>query len=229
VDSSWLIDCIRRHLPEGAPPPEPGPLCRALAEHLTDPRRPRGIRHSLGSLILVLVTGVACGHDGPLAIAAAAARWDQDVLAAHGCRRNPRTGALEPPPASTLGRLPGHLDAVEFEAGLSGCLAAAALDPQVTACLAARRAADAKERKEKGQKEEAAQAAGCGGAPPGRDGGWFRAAAGHPWLDPAVTGDPGHVPARPAVAADGKERKLAKAGGRKKVHLLAAVTHVLGP
>src|SRR5260370_27864297 len=41
-------------------------------------------------------------------------------------------------------------------------------------------------------------------SPPGRDGGWFRAAAGHPWLDPAVTGDPGHVPARPAVAADGK-------------------------
>jgi hypothetical protein len=33
---------------------------------------------------------------------------------------------------------------------------------------------------------------------------------------------------RPAVAVDGKERKLAKAGGKKKVHLLAAVTHVPG-
>jgi hypothetical protein len=43
-----------------------------------------------------------------------------------------------------------------------------------------------------------------------------------------VTGDPGHVPARPAAAVDGKERKLAKAGGNKKVHLLAAVTHVPG-
>ena len=43
-----------------------------------------------------------------------------------------------------------------------------------------------------------------------------------------MTGDPGHVPARRAVAVDGKERKLAKAGGRKKVHLLAAVTHVPG-
>ena len=58
--------------------------------------------------------------------------------------------------------------------------------------------------------------------------GWFRAAPGHPWLDPAVTGDPGHVPARVAVAVDGKERKLAKAGGKKKVHLLGAVTHVTG-
>jgi Transposase DDE domain len=45
---------------------------------------------------------------------------------------------------------------------------------------------------------------------------------------PAITGDPGHLPARPAVAVDGKERKLAKAGGNKKVHLLAAVTHVPG-
>ena len=30
------------------------------------------------------------------------------------------------------------------------------------------------------------------------------------------------------MAVDGKERKLAKAGGKKKVHLLAAVTHVPG-
>ena len=43
-----------------------------------------------------------------------------------------------------------------------------------------------------------------------------------------MTGDPGHVPAHRAVAVDGKERKLAKAGGSKKVHLLAAVTHVPG-
>jgi len=36
------------------------------------------------------------------------------------------------------------------------------------------------------------------------------------------------VPARRAVAVDGKERKGAKAGGQGKVHLLAAVTHVPG-
>ena len=61
-----------------------------------------------------------------------------------------------------------------------------------------------------------------------RDDGWVRAAPGHPWLDPAVTGDPGDVPGRPAVAVDGKERKLAKAAGKAKVHLLGAVTHVTG-
>ena len=32
----------------------------------------------------------------------------------------------------------------------------------------------------------------------------------------------------PAVGVDGKERKLAKAGGKAKVHLLGAVTHVTG-
>ena len=61
-----------------------------------------------------------------------------------------------------------------------------------------------------------------------REDGWFRPHPAHPWLAPAAAGDPGHVPARRAVAVDGKERKLAKAGGNKKVHLLAAVTHVPG-
>ena len=61
-----------------------------------------------------------------------------------------------------------------------------------------------------------------------REDGWFRPHPQHPWLDPAVCGDPGHVPARQGVAVDGKERKGAKAGGKKKVHLLAAVTHTPG-
>ncbi|MGH3195833.1 MAG: hypothetical protein ACRDOH_13830 [Streptosporangiaceae bacterium] len=114
----------------------------------------------------MLVTGVAGGHRGPLAIAQAAAGWDQDVLAAHGCRRSPATGLPEAPSASTLNRLPRLLDADELEAALSACLAAAALNPQ--------------------------------------------------------------VPARPAVAVDGKERRLAKAGGKAKAHLLAAVTTCWG-
>ena len=50
----------------------------------------------------------------------------------------------------------------------------------------------------------------------------------HPWLDPAACGAPGHVPARQGIAVDGKERKGAKYGQNKKVHLLAAVTHVPG-
>jgi len=224
VDSSWLIDCVRRHLPGGAAP-EPGPLREMLAAWLADPRKPRGIRHSLASLLSVLVAGVACGHGGPLAIAQAAAGWDQEVLAGHGCRISPLTGARTAPSASTLGRLPALLDADGFEAGLSACLAGAALDPQVTARLAARRKEKEKEREKKRRRRKPPAAAALRET---RAAGWFRAAPGHPWLDPAVTGDPGHVPARPAAAVDGKERKLAKAGGKGKVHLLGAVTHVLG-
>ena len=224
MDSSWLIGLVSRHLPDGVAP-DPVSLRAALAAWLADPRKPRGIRHSLASLVSVLVAGVACGYRGPLAIAQAAAGWDQGLLAAHGCRVSPVTGLRVAPSASTLDRLPRLLDADGMEAGLTGCLAAAALDPQVPARAAARRAAaeaekDGPRRRRRPPAAEALRES--------RADGWFRAAPGHPWPDPAVAGDPGHVPARPAVAVDGKERKLAKAGGKKKVHLLGAVTHVPG-
>jgi predicted transposase YbfD/YdcC len=226
VDASSLIEAARCHL--GAPVPAgvapPVPLRAVLGAGLTDPRKPRGIRHSLASLVSVLVAGVACGYSSPLAIAGAAAGWDQEVLAAHGTRRNPRTGLHEPPSASTLGRLPALLDAGELEAGLSAWLAPAALDPQLAARIAARaagtKAGGGKKRHRRPPAGEALREV--------RADGWFRAAPGHPWLDPAVTGDPQHRPARPAVAVDGKERRLARAGGKKKVHLLGAVTHGTG-
>ena len=63
------------------------------------------------------------------------------MLAAHGTRRNPRTGAFEPPSASTLGLLPALLDADQLGAALSACLAAAALDPRLADRIAARAAA----------------------------------------------------------------------------------------
>jgi hypothetical protein len=125
VDASSLIEVARCHLgaagaPAGAPP---APLREVLAARLTDPRKPRGIRHSLGSLVSVLVAGVACGYCSPLAIAGAAAGSDQEVLAAHGSRRNPVTRLHEPPSASTLDQLPVLLDAAELEAGLTAWLA----------------------------------------------------------------------------------------------------------
>jgi predicted transposase YbfD/YdcC len=229
VYASSLIDQIRCHLRTGGGrlgvPAETASLREALAARLTDPRRRRGIRHSLASLVPVLVAGVACGYSGPLAIAQAAQGWDQRLLAAHGTRRNPATGLHEPPSASTLGRLPRLLDADELEAGLSGWAAAAALDPQLAARIAARRASR-KDKKQQGRRRRKPPAAEA--LREVRPDGWVRAAPGHPWLDPAVTGDPGHVPARQAVAVDGKERKLAKAAGKAKVHLLGAISHVTG-
>ena len=142
--ASSLIEVVCCHLgATGAPAPAgapPVPLGEVLEARLTDPRKPRGIRHSLGSLVSVLVAGVACGYSSPLAIAGAAAGWGQEVLAAHGTRRNPVTRLHEPPSASTLGRLPALLDADELEAGLSAWLAPAAPDPRLAARIAARAA-----------------------------------------------------------------------------------------
>jgi hypothetical protein len=207
--------------------PDPVSLRAVLEGRLTDTRKPRGKRHPLPSLVSVLVAGVASAHGGPLAVAQAAAGWDQEVLAAHGCRVSPRTGLRVAPSASMLDRLPRLLDADEFEAALSACVAAAALDPAIPAAYAAHRAGQqceqAEKRKKRKRKPPAAES-----FREEREDGWFRPHPAHPWLAPAAAGDPGHVPARRAVAVDGKERKLAKAGGNKKVHLLAAVTHVPG-
>jgi predicted transposase YbfD/YdcC len=222
------MEVVRCHLGAAGAPTAPASLREVLAARLTDPRKPRGIRHSLGSLVSVLVVGVACGYCSVLAIAGAAAGWDQEVLAGHGCRRNPRTGLHEPPSVSTLGRLPALLDADELEAGLSAWLAPTALDPALAGRIAARAAAG-KDGGKKDKKKKKRRRPPAGEAlRQARADGWVRAAPGHPWLDPAVTGDPAHRPARPAVGVDGKERKLAKAGGNKKVHLLGAITHVTG-
>ena len=223
MDASSLIEAVRRHL-GGGEAPEPGALRRALAAGLTDRRKRRGIRHELAPVVSVLVAGAACGYRGPLAIAEAAAGWDQELLAAHGCRVSPATGLRVAPSARTLYRVPEGLDADELEAALTAALADAALDPQVTAAAAAKRQQElGKKEKKRKLKPPAA-----GGFRQEREDGWFRPHPLHPWLDPAVTGDPGHVPARHAVAVDGKERKGAKAGQNNKVHLLAAVTHTPG-
>jgi len=226
VSSSWLAGCISRHFPGGTAP-DPVLLRESLEDRLTDTRKARGKRHPLPSLVSVMIAGAAAAHGGPLAVAQAAAGWDQDVLAAHGCRVSPRTGLRVAPSASMLGRLGKLLDADELEAALSASVAAAALDPAIPAAYAAHRQ-DERRRAEEKRGKRMRKPPAAESFREERGDGWSRPHPAHPWLDPAVTGDPGHVPARQGVAVDGKERKLAKAGGKKKVHLLAAVTHVPG-
>jgi len=103
--SSWLIDCIRCHLPAGTVP-DPVSLREVLEGLLTDTRKARGKRHRLASLISLLVAGLAAACTGPLSVAQAAARWDQETLAAHGFWVSPRTGKRTAPSASMLDRLP---------------------------------------------------------------------------------------------------------------------------
>ena len=223
--SSWLTSCLRRHLPAGFAP-DPVPFRRALEGRLADTRKPRGKRHALTSLVSVAAAGVAAALSGPLPIAQAAGR-DQEVLAAHGCWTSPRTGKRAAPSASMLDRLPKLLDPDEFEAALTAAVAVLALDPAIPAAYAAhreqRRCEQEKKRESRKRKPPAAAE-----FREEREDGWVRPHPRHPWLDPAACGDPGHVPARQGVAVDGKERKGAKAGGGKKAHLLAAVTHAPG-
>jgi predicted transposase YbfD/YdcC len=207
--------------------PDPVSFREALEGRLTDTRRPRGMRHALPSVVSVAAAGVAAALSGPLPIAQAAAGWDQEVLAAHGCWVSPRTGLRAAPSASMLDRLGKLLDPDEFEAALTAAVAVLALDPAVPAAYAAHREqqrhAQEEKRKKRKRKPPAAES-----FREEREDGWFRPHPAHPWLDPAACGDPGHVPARQGVAVDGKERKGAKAGQNKKVHLLAAVTHAPG-
>jgi len=225
--SSWLTDCLRRHLPAGTAL-DPVPFRESLAGRLADTRKDRGKRHELVSLVSVAAGAAAGGYHGPLQAAQAAAGWDQEVLAAHGCRVSPRTGLREAPSASMLDRLGRFLlDPDEFEAAVSGAVAAAALDPAIPAAYAAHLAGQQREQEERRRKRKRKPPA-AGSFREERDDGWFRPHPQHPWLDRQACGDPGHVPARRAVAVDGKERKGAKCGGKKKVHLLAAVTHVPG-
>ena len=226
LPSSWLTELVRRRFPAGTAP-DPVPLREVLEGRLTDVRKPQGKRHPLSSLVSVLVAGVAAACTGPLAVAQAAKGWSQEVLEAHGCRVSPRTGLRVPPSASMLDRLGKLLDADELEAALSGAVAVLALDPAIPAAYAAHRAVKQREQEER-QKDRKRKPPAAAGFREERGDGWFRPHPLHPWLDPAVTGDPGHVPARQGVAVDGKERKGAKAGGQKKVHLLAAVTHTPG-
>jgi hypothetical protein len=63
VSSPRLAGCIRRHLPAGTAP-DPVSLRESLEGLLTDPRKPRGKRHPLPSLVSVMAAGVASGRGG---------------------------------------------------------------------------------------------------------------------------------------------------------------------
>ena len=199
---------------------------------LADTRKARGKRHPLPSLVSVAVAGTAAALSGPLAIAQAAACWDQEVLAAHGCWVSPRTGLRVAPSASMLD-MTARITAwtrTQFEAALTAAVAALALDPAVPAALCrAPRAAAGASRRKSGRSGNAKRAGG--GELPGGEAG--RLASSAPPAAPVArtlppAGIPGTSPHARAVAVDEKERKGAKAAVAGKCTLLAAVTHTPG-
>jgi predicted transposase YbfD/YdcC len=232
VSSVSLIGQIRALLgcrddePLLAGPPSPA-LAACLAEvfaSLRDRRGRRGIRHRLPPLLATLTLAVACGETGVEPAAAMAKRLDQDVLGALGARRNPATGLFEAPSAATLGRLHKAVDVVALQDALTRWVVRWALRGQALPAEVAEAEPDRpapRPRKPRPTRADALRRT--------RPDGWTAAAPLHPFLGPAVLVDPGHRPARAGVAVDGKERRGARRGGRRKVHMVAAVLHHTGP
>jgi predicted transposase YbfD/YdcC len=100
--------------------------CRSLAWHLAgvpDPRDPRGVRHTLTSLLLAAVAGVLAGARSFTAIGEWVADAPPAVLASLGIRRDPLTRRFEPPDEATIRRVLEAVDAAALEAALGSWLA----------------------------------------------------------------------------------------------------------
>jgi predicted transposase YbfD/YdcC len=84
-------------------------LRRYLAA-VPDPRRRRGIRHRLGSVLALAALAVAAGARSLTAIAEWATDLPHHILAELGVRRDPGTGQHQPPTESTLRRVLQRVD-----------------------------------------------------------------------------------------------------------------------
>jgi predicted transposase YbfD/YdcC len=100
--------------------------CPGLAEHLArvpDPRDPRGVRHTLTSLLLAAIAAVLAGAQSLAAVGEWVADAPPQVLAALGIRRDPLTGRFEPPDEATIRRVLESVDAGALDAAVGSWLA----------------------------------------------------------------------------------------------------------
>jgi hypothetical protein len=101
--------------------------CPGLAGHLAgvpDPRDPRGVRHTLTSLLLAAVAAVLAGARSFTAIGEWAADAPPRVLAALGVRYDPLSGCFQPPDEATFRRVLEAVDVATLEAAVGSWLAA---------------------------------------------------------------------------------------------------------
>ncbi len=83
---------------------------RDYLQMVPDPRDPRGVRHSLGSILLIAAAAVLAGARSLTAIGEWAADAPQQVLALLGVRRDRRRGGYPAPDEATLRRVLQALD-----------------------------------------------------------------------------------------------------------------------
>jgi predicted transposase YbfD/YdcC len=99
--------------------------CPGLAEYLArvpDPRDPRGVRHSLTSLLMAAVAAVLAGAKSFTAVGEWVADAPPQVLAALGVRRDPLTRRFEPPDEATIRRVLEAADADALDAAVGSWL-----------------------------------------------------------------------------------------------------------
>jgi predicted transposase YbfD/YdcC len=82
----------------------------ALFTQVTDPRAPRGVRHGIATVLTVMVLVVLAGARNFREAGDQAADLPGLLLRAARARRDPRTGALVAPSASTLRRVVENID-----------------------------------------------------------------------------------------------------------------------
>ena len=100
--------------------------CPGLLEYLAlvpDPRDPRGVRHTLTSLLLAAVAAVLAGARSFAAVGEWVADAPPQVLACLGVRRDPLTGRFEPPDEATIRRVLEAVDAAALDAAVGSWLA----------------------------------------------------------------------------------------------------------
>ena len=100
--------------------------CPSLAVCLAcvpDPRDPRGVRHTLTSLLLAAVAAVLAGARSFTAIGEWVADAPPQVLASLGVRRDPLAGRFVPPDEATIRRVLETVDAGALDAAVGWWLA----------------------------------------------------------------------------------------------------------
>ena len=101
--------------------------CPSLGEYLAgvpDPRDPRGVRHTLTSLLLAAVAAVLAGARSFTAIGEWAADAPPRVLAVLGVRYDPLARRFRPPDEATIRRVLEAVDAAALQAAVGSWLAA---------------------------------------------------------------------------------------------------------
>lgn len=173
--------------------------CSRLLELLSlvpDPRRRRGVRHKVASILAIAAAAVLAGCTSVLAVGEWAAEAPQELLAALGARRAWPGGRYLAPHVATFRRVLRRADAAAVDAVICSFLAEVAGFASLT---------------------------GQGPAEPGPGGDADREDGQQQEEEPAGADTP--VPVTGALSVDGKALRGARQADGRAVHLLSALVH----